>query len=361
LEIKLNSLLKFHSEDTNPVLRVSSEGIILYTNNAGSHILNLLGCHVYQILPEPWLKMVDNALHNGRTITFYGEFTLHVYSFTFTPVKEKGYVNIYGLDVTQQRKRMEQELLHAQKLQAIGVMTTGIAHELNNMLAIIDGKIQMLMQENKGRKKLLNELRLIQSSIKDGAEIVRRMNKFTTEKEDREGFVAIDLREEIKNTIDLICPKCKEHSERKGITYTINLDGVKHVSCINGNPLGLREVLINIIYNALDSMPEGGTLSFSTREENGSVVLEISDTGIGMDEETQTKIFDPFFTTKEYGMGLGMSIVYGTVNRHGGKITVQSKKGKGSTFILSFPIVKGSQGITKNYAPGKGMSDKKGG
>ncbi|MDP3980657.1 MAG: ATP-binding protein [Chlamydiota bacterium] len=256
-------------------------------------------------------------------------------------MKEEGYVNIYGLDVTQQRKRMEQELLHAQKLQAIGVMTTGIAHELNNMLAIIDGKIQMLMQENKGRKKLLDELRLIQSSIKDGAEIVRRMNKFTTEKEDREGFVAIDLREEIKNTIDLIRPKWKEHSERKGITYTINLDGVKQVSCINGNPLELREVLINIIYNALDSMPGGGTLSFSTREENGSVVLEISDTGIGMDEETQAKIFAPFFTTKEYGMGLGMSIVYGTVNRHGGKITVQSKKGQGSTFILSFPIVKG--------------------
>ncbi|MBZ0191162.1 MAG: response regulator [Candidatus Kuenenia stuttgartiensis] len=260
-----------------------------------------------------------------------------------------------------QIKVRTKELLQSKKLESMGIMTTGVAHGFNNILAIIDGKIQMLMRENKGREKLLEELRLIRSSVKDGAEIVRRMNKFTKVKEDRDWFVAIDLCEEIKSTIDSTHPGWKECAEREGIAYTINLDGVKHVSCIMGNPLELREVLINIIKNAFDAMPGGGTLSFSTREENGSVVLEISDTGIGMDEETQTKIFDPFFTTKERGTGLGMSIVYGTVKRHGGKIAAQSQKERGSTLILSFPAAKESPGITKSdHEPGKVTPEKRG-
>lgn len=254
------------------------------------------------------------------------------------------------------------ELLQSKKLESMGIMTTGVAHGFNNILAIIDGKIQMLIRDNNGREKLLEELRLIRSSVKDGAGIVRRMNKFTKVREDRDWFVAIDLREELKTAIDYTRPIWKESAERVGIAYTLNLDDVTHVSCIKGNPLELREVLINIINNALDAMPGGGTLSFSIREENGSVVLGISDTGIGMDEETQTKIFDPFFTSKESSTGLGMSIVYGTVRRHGGKIMVQSQKGSGSTFILSFPATKEPVNIpTSVPESGRDISEKKNG
>ena len=259
-------------------------------------------------------------------------------------------------------KERTKELLQSKKLESMGIMATGVAHGFNNILAIIDGKVQMLMRENKGREKLLEDLRLIRSSVKDGAEIVRRINKFTKVREDRDWFVAIDLWEELKIAIDYTRPVWKEYAERIGIAYTLNLDNVKHVSCIKGNPLELQEVLINIINNALDAMPGGGTLSFYIREENGGVVLEISDTGIGMDEETQAKIFDPFFTTKELGTGLGMSIAYGTVTRHGGKIEVQSQRGRGSTFILNFPAAKESPGITKrDHEPGKVIPVKKGG
>ena len=195
-------------------------------------------------------------------------------------------------------KKRTKELLQSKKLESMGIMTTGIAHGFNNILAIVDGKVQMLMRENKGREKLLEDLRLIRSSVKDGAGIVHRMNKFTKGREDRDWFVAINLREELKTAIDSTRPKWKECAEMEGIAYTINIEDAKHVSCIKGNPMELQEVLINIINNALDAMPGGGTLSFSTREENGSVVLEISDTGTGMDEETQTKIFDRLFTTK---------------------------------------------------------------
>ncbi|MCF6150609.1 MAG: response regulator [Candidatus Kuenenia sp.] len=359
LENKLMHLAKFPEENPNPMLRISKEGKILYANRASSHLLNLWDRRINQILPQPWLKIVADALHNGTSMTFEGECCPRVYSLTFAPVAGEGYVNIYGIDITQ-RKRMEQELLQAKKLQAMGVMTTGIAHEFNNILAVIDGKIQMLMRENKGREKLLEEFRLIRNSVKDGAEIVRSMNKFTKVKEDRDWFVTIDIQEEIKNTIDLTRPEWKIHAEKEGITYSINQEDMKHVSRIKGNPLELREVLINLINNAIDAMPDGGTLSFSTREEGGNVIVNISDTGIGMDEDTQSNIFDPFFTTKDQGTGLGMSIVFGIVKRHGGKIEVQSQKGKGSTFTLIFPATKEPMDIPKKTRePDRTVSKKK--
>ena len=283
----------------------------------------------------------SNRLTTEKIImTHECKFDHFAYSLTFAPVTKEGYVNIYGLDLTQP-KQVEQELLQAQKLQAMGVMTSEVAHEFNNILAIIDGKIQMLMRGNKYKEKLLEELCLIRKSIKDGAEIVRRINKFDRIKEDRHGYVPVDLWEVIKETIDLTLHKRNERA-KTGITYTINSENVEYVPSIKGNPLELREVFINIINNAIDAMPEGGTLSFSTREEKGNVIVNISDTGLGMDEETQSKIFDPFFTTKDHGTGLGMSIVSGIVNRHGGKIEVQSQMGRGSTFILSFPSMKES-------------------
>ncbi|MCF6148571.1 MAG: GHKL domain-containing protein [Candidatus Kuenenia sp.] len=346
-EKKLKHVANFPYANPNPVLRASVEGRILYANSASSHLLNLWGCRVNQLLPESLLKMVADIFHNNLRVTHECTFGHYIYSLTFAPVAKEGYVNIYGLDLTQ-HKRMEQELLQARKLQAMGVMTSGVAHEFNNILAIVDGKIQMLMRGNNDKENFLEEFRLIRKTIKDGAEIVRRINKFAKIKEDRHGYVPVDLREVIKETIDLTLPNRKWHSKKTRNTYAVNSDGVKRVSCIKGNPLELQEVLINIINNAIDAMPDGGTLSFSTKEDGGNVIVNISDTGLGMDEETQSKLFDPFFTTKDHGTGLGMSIVFEIVKRHRGEIAVQSQMGKGSTFILSFPATKEPPGITQN-------------
>lgn len=125
-----------------------------------------------------------------------------------------------------------------------------------------------------------------------------------------------------------------------GIKYRINTDGLKKVRDIKGNPSELREVVLNIITNALDAMPKGGTLCFNIWEDEDNVNLSISDTGAGMTEEVISKIFDPFFTSKEKGTGLGLSVVYGIVKRHGGVIHVSSTVGMGSVFLLSFPSKK---------------------
>lgn len=249
-------------------------------------------------------------------------------------------------DITE-KKLMVKALLQSKKLQAMGVMAAGIAHGFNNILASISGNVQMLIRENKGREKLLGELGVIIKSCRDGAEIVRRMNEFTRTMDDIGKYVVMNINELVKNAIHFARPLWKDMAEGMGIQYTVTMEGLDEtISNIKGNPSELREAMVNIIHNAIGAMPEGGQLSLSTWEEEGFVCLSISDTGIGMDEETQSKIFDPFFTRKGgQGMGLGMSLVYGITLRHGGRIMIKSEVGKGSTIILKFPSTTETIGI----------------
>jgi CheY-like chemotaxis protein len=136
-------------------------------------------------------------------------------------------------------------------------------------------------------------------------------------------------------------PRWKNMAQANGINYYIDTEDLKEVPTVFGNPSELREVFVNIINNALDAMLIGGRLSFSTWRKDDTVFVSISDTGKGMSEEVKKHIFDPFFTTRRpEGTGLGMSITYGIITRHDGKIDVKSKEGNGSTFTLRFPISK---------------------
>lgn len=140
----------------------------------------------------------------------------------------------------------------------------------------------------------------------------------------------------------------------KGIIYDIDKKGLKKAPTILGNPLKLKEVFVNIINNAVDAMPDGGRISFRTWRKNGSVFISISDTGKGMSEDVQKRVFDPFFTTRRpKGTGLGMSVSYGIIKRHGGEIDVESKSGKGSTFTLKFPINREKARTTESSKPTK--------
>lgn len=234
-------------------------------------------------------------------------------------------------------KKMEEALLLAQKLQGLGVMAAGIAHELNNILAVIDANIQLLIRENKDRVKLLQTLSVIRKSCMDGAEVVRRMKEFTGTSVDSKKMIPVSINALVDNIIVFTKPLWKDIAEGESLKYELNTNGLKKVSNIKGNPSELREVVLNIFLNALDAMPGGGTISLSTWEKEGYVFLSIADTGTGMADEVKAKMFDPFFTTKKKGMGLGMSVVYGIVKRHGGTIDVQSQLGKGSAFTQKFP------------------------
>jgi CheY-like chemotaxis protein len=147
-----------------------------------------------------------------------------------------------------------------------------------------------------------------------------------------------DISELINQAIVFTMPRWKNMAQVKGINYHMDTEGMKRVPSILCNPTEIREILVNIINNALDAMPDGGCMSYSTWSGEDTVFISISDTGEGMSEELKKNIFDPFFTTKvAVGTGLGMSTAYGIVTGHGGKIEVESEVGKGSTFTLQFP------------------------
>jgi PAS domain S-box-containing protein len=241
-------------------------------------------------------------------------------------------------DITE-RKKIEKQLLQSEKLKAMGVMAAGIAHDFNNVLAVISGYAQLLEDGCDGNKEMINGLHTICRAVKDGSETVRRMSEFTRMEKSTAKFMLVDMVDIIKEAINFTTPKWKDLAHASGRTYNFDIDGLARVHGVLGNPSELREITINIINNAIDAMPEGGCMSFRTWEEGNSVFVRMSDNGIGMTEEVQAKIFDLFYTTKGVeGSGLGMSVVYGLIGKHGGKISLESRVGDGSIFTIELPV-----------------------
>jgi len=284
------------------------------------------------------------------------------YELLFNPIYDNsGYVvgfTVFVIDITE-HKRMEEALLKSEKLKSIGTLAAGISHEFNNILAVISGTIQLLNVTHKDDEGLKKSLSTMKMAVDDGALISRKMLKFTKTDNDAEGFVSFDIRDLIMQSIDFTSPRWKNEAQTNGIDYQIYLDGMKSVSSIMCNSSELREVFINIINNALDAMPDGGTLSFSTWRGENTVFVCISDTGDGMSEETKRNIFDPFYTTKmAVGTGLGMSLSYGIITRHGGTIEVESEEGKGTKFTLQFPTTNESASLITDNEPEQELSER---
>ncbi|MCP4252889.1 MAG: response regulator [Candidatus Scalindua sp.] len=259
-------------------------------------------------------------------------------------------------DITE-RKKMEEALMQSEKLKSIGTISAGVAHDFNNILAVISGKTQMLEMSYKENKELTDELGIIMKAARDGAEISKRMFKSINIGKDFTEFEPCHIGDLLDQAIEFTMPRWKNEAQVNGINYDWDKKGIQDVPATLCNPTELREVFINIINNSIDAMPDGGTITVKTRygrsQESGEnkrkfpdyelkdnfVEVTITDTGKGMTEEVKKKIFDPFFTAgKPEGTGLGMSTSYGIVIGHGGKIEVESNVGKGSTFTLQFPI-----------------------
>ena len=266
-------------------------------------------------------------------------------------------------DITD-RKQMEEALLQSEKMKAMGIMTAGVAHEFNNILAVISSNAQLLEEVNRDNKELTDSLRTICRVTEDGAEIVDRMYDFTNVRKDLSHYRNVDMNDMINQVIGFTMPRWKEMAHANGITYQIVLEGVEALPSVLGNPSELREVILNIINNALDAMPGGGKITVKTRcirsessvveynEEKDSkplivnsklktnfIEITIADTGSGMPDEVKKKMFDPFFSTRSpEGTGLGMSISYGIIARHSGEIMVESELGKGSVICLTLPV-----------------------
>lgn len=230
----------------------------------------------------------------------------------------------------------QQRVIQGERLRALGELAGGIAHDFNNVLAIIVGRAEVLLEETED-PELRRQLDVIVKVALDAAQTVKRIQEFTRMRRARP-FQQVHLHQLLEEIVDVTRSRWKNEAQVRGIAYELALETVP-VPPVLGDPSELREALTNIIFNALDAMPEGGRIALGTRTEGDRVVCTISDTGVGMSEDVRQRIFDPFFTTKgERGTGLGLSVVYGIVARHKGEIDVESRLGHGSTFTIRLPV-----------------------
>ena len=240
-------------------------------------------------------------------------------------------------DITAQRE-VEKQLHQSEKLTALGQLAGGIAHDFNNLLQAILGYAQLMKQSLHDPQFVSRSLNVVEAAAVDGAETVRRIQQFARLRPDGPP-VGVDVNQSVHDAVAMIRPRLEEKIARDNRPLDLRLD-LGTIETINGRPAALTELMTNLLLNALDAMPDGGTLTVSTRGEPGrSVVLTVADTGIGMPEAVRRRIFEPFFSTKgEGGSGLGLSMVYAIVRRHSGDIRVESEPGRGATFTLTFPV-----------------------
>jgi signal transduction histidine kinase len=237
----------------------------------------------------------------------------------------------------------QQQVIQQERMRALGTMASGIAHDLNNGLTIILGYGDILLRDKKKFPADSNgraDLEKIVLAGHDNAELVKRLREFYRPSTTREHRQAVNLNEVIEESLALTRPRWKSQANAAGATIRIKKD-LGDIPIIAGVPAELREVLTNLIFNAVDAMPHGGRLSFRTKGKRDNVWLQVSDTGVGMSEETQLKCLEPFFTTKgERGSGLGLAMSYGIIRRHGGSISVKSQLNEGATFTITLPVPK---------------------
>jgi PAS domain S-box-containing protein len=254
------------------------------------------------------------------------------------------YARIIARDITE-RKKMEAALLHAQKIDSIGNLAGGIAHDFNNLLAAVLGAASIMRRKMSEDNPQFKYVEIIANAARHGASLTRQLLTFAR-KTDRD-ISTVDVNSIIKETLALF-----ERSVTKGIVIETHLTA--DVTGVNGDAGQIQQGLLNLFLNSRDAMPEGGTLTISSRvivadahttsqfnsvKPGPFVEIVVGDTGSGIDKAIQNRIFEPFFTTKDNGTGLGLAVLYGVVQNHGGYVNLESEVGRGTTFSVCLPRV----------------------
>ncbi|RQD64536.1 MAG: response regulator [Desulfonatronovibrio sp. MSAO_Bac4] len=256
-------------------------------------------------------------------------------------------------DITRQklaekeREALQSQLLQAHKMESVGVLAGGVAHDFNNLLQAISGNIQLLLQDKPEGHPETSRLRTVATSIDRAVQLVKQLLFFSRKAE--AARVPVDLNQNVRDALKML-----ERTIPRMISIELDLDD--DLWQVSADPVQIEQVLLNLGGNAADAMPEGGRLVIETcnvqldaefakvrldLDPGAYVLMTVSDTGTGMDEETVSHIFDPFFTTKEVGKGtgLGLASVYGIVKGHEGAISCYSRPGQGTTFKIYWPVI----------------------
>ena len=312
-----------------------------------------------------WETVLAGRVWHGELINKRKDGSLYDEEITITPVRnQQGVVEHFiaiKQDITTRKKAeqslrdtnhqlvealkelrtAQQQLVEQERLGALGQMASGIAHDFNNALSPIVGFADILLEHPDriaDRARVVRYLELIKASAQQAAQVVRRLREFYRRRSRGEVFLPVDLNPLIQQTIELTRPRWEQQTQAAGHPIKLQTD-LADIPMIYGNADELRDAFTNLIFNAVDGMPQGGTLTIRSAQAEQAVCLEFSDTGVGMSAETRRHCFEPFFSTKgEHGTGLGLALVHGIIRRHDGNINIESSLGIGSTFTICFPL-----------------------
>jgi signal transduction histidine kinase len=244
-------------------------------------------------------------------------------------------------------------VIQQERLRALGQMASGIAHDFNNALSPIVAYTDLLLMEPEklaDRDRVTSFLEMMQTAAADATEVVRRLRDFYRQREGDEVTEPVHVDDLVAQVISLTQFRWKDQAQARGANITFKTD-VQHLPPVAGNAADLREALTNLVFNAVDAMPDGGTITITMRVDDEAVRLGVWDTGLGMTEEVRLRCLEPFFTTKgEHGTGLGLGLVYGIVQRHLGALEIESAPGAGTTVWIRLPIWNPDASVAKRPA-----------
>ncbi|HEY1171745.1 MAG TPA: ATP-binding protein [Verrucomicrobiae bacterium] len=240
-------------------------------------------------------------------------------------------------------RQTQQAIMQQERLKALGQMASGIAHDINNAISPVALYTESLLEREPNLSERARDyLTTIQHAIEDVSHTVARMREFYRQRETELTLLPVKLNQLVQQVIDLARARWSDMPQQRGIFIKLETDLAPELPPVMGVESEIREALVNLIFNAVDAMPEGGTLTLRTKTSQPPsklVHIEVSDTGVGMDESTRRRCLEPFFTTKgERGTGLGLAMVYGIVRRHNAEIEIDSATGKGTTMRIGFPV-----------------------
>ena len=346
-EGELHKLAGFAQLNPNPVLEISAAGALEYFNEAAMNMAHALGlAHPREFLPAELKTIVEHCLTTGQNVlrheTKHGQRTI---SCSFFPIKANRVVHCYAGDITD-RLNLESALRQSQKMESVGQLAAGVAHDFNNMLTIIQGHSGVIMSRPNLPTELGDSAQAIYFASERAASLTRQLLMFS-----RKNIIQpkpLDLRETVGNMTKML-------QRMIGEIIALKFNPPAELPAVRGDPGMIEQVIMNLGVNARDAMFRGGTLTLALKylqidadevlnhpqaRPGHFVCLEIADTGHGMTPDTQARIFEPFFTTKDVGKGtgLGLATVYGIVKQHDGWIEVQSEVNVGTTFSVYFPV-----------------------
>ena len=332
------------------IYALDSEGRYKWCNQA---MLEMTGYKLDEIIGHSFLERTHEDDREMRLERFTSALNGHPQSFESRYVARSGSVRfasvntapiivdgettgVLGIahDITEQKEERDRAA-RADKLRALGQLASGVAHDFNNSLAAILGRAQLILRRVKD-EELIRSLGIIVTAAEDAAATVRRIQTFAR-KSGASELELLDVGSLLRDAIEITRTRWENEARAAGrsIDVTLNAD---NGSFARGNASELREVFVNLIVNAVDAMPEGGSMKICCKKTGERVHLRFADSGTGMKEEVRERVFEPFYTTKGVlGTGLGLAVSYGIIERHQGMISVESRLGKGTTFFIDLP------------------------